>query len=98
MSPVAPHFTPTTHCEPDASSAPDPSPRPDPHSHAGLRRVLQHRFLRHDPTHQGLQQVGHRIKTQGAKMVANLFPEVALGPRLLPRRLEQRTAQLLNLI
>src|SRR5271168_4770321 len=47
---------------------------------------------------QGRQQVRPGVEPEAAKEGANLFPEMALGPRLVPGRLEQRAAQLLRLI
>ena len=37
-------------------------------------------------------------QTAACEIVANLFPEMALGPQLLPSRLEQRATQLLHLV
>src|SRR5271166_3890623 len=65
---------------------------------ARLRRIFKDRLLWCDASYQSGQQVCHRVKQQCAKVVAKLFPEVALGLHFVPSRLEQGTTQLLNLI
>jgi len=65
---------------------------------ARLRRIFKHRLPWCDASYQSGQQVCHRVKQQCAKVVAKLFPEVALGLHFVPSRLEQGTTQLLNLI
>src|SRR5271157_1208434 len=63
-----------------------------------LRRILKDGPLPFDAAYESRQQLIHGVKHQHVKMVADLFPEVALGLHLVPGRLEQGTAQLLNLI
>ena len=88
----------TAHRERDAGPASRQSARRFLGINTRLRRILEDWPLPFDATYESRQQLLHGVKHQHVKMVADLFPEVALGLHFMPSRLEQGTTQLLNLI
>src|SRR5271157_4385886 len=88
----------TAHRERDAGPVSRQSARRFLDINTRLRRILKDGPLPFDAAYESRQQLLHGVKHQHVKMVADLFPEVALGLHLVPGRLEQGTAQLLNLI
>ena len=69
----------TAHRERDAGPVSPQSARRFLAINTRLRGILKDRLLWCDASNQSGQQVCHRVKQQCAKVVADLFPEVALN-------------------